>query len=170
MSETGMTPDGAITHNDDDAPSRNHAPVIIAIVLILAAFGYLLYGNISKNLTWNLTPNELLAKGPSAYDHAVRLGGLVVPGSVQWDSDKSGVAFQVRDTVGPVINVHSKGTPTAMFREGIGVVVEGKYERTNAGAMFNATNLMVKHSNEYKPPAGMVKSKKDEMFNTLIKS
>ena len=35
-----------------------------------------------------------------------------------------------------------------MFREGIGVVVEGRYD----GAMFTAERLMVKHSNEYHPP------------------
>ena len=51
-----------------------------------------------------------------------------------------------------------------MFRDGIGVVVEGRYERDG---IFQATNLLVKHSNEYHPPkAG---EKPQEMYKTLIK-
>jgi cytochrome c-type biogenesis protein CcmE len=36
-----------------------------------------------------------------------------------------------------------------MFRDGMGVVVEGRYRR---GGEFESHNLMVKHSNEYRPP------------------
>ena len=51
-----------------------------------------------------------------------------------------------------------------MFKEGIGVVVEGKY--THEG-VFESTNLMVKHSNEYEPPHG---DKPADMYESLIKS
>lgn len=154
--------------NVEEAPHKNRLPLIIAVVVIIGAFGYLLYGGISKNLTWDMTPNQLLAQGTRAYDRPVRLGGLVVPGSVVWDADRTGVQFKMRDVTGPAIPVHSKGIPSAMFREGIGVVVEGKYTRDGAVPTFHATTLMVKHSNEYKPPAGMT-TKASDSYKTLIK-
>ncbi len=132
---------------------KGRIALVIAVVLILGGFGYLLYGNIGKNLVWNVTPAELLAKGDDAYDRAVRLGGQVAPGSIVWDEGRMGVNFQMQDTDGKQIHVRSKGIPTAMFRDGIGVVVEGKLMKDSPTPVFHATNLMVKHSNEYQPPA-----------------
>ncbi|MEO5509364.1 MAG: cytochrome c maturation protein CcmE [Longimicrobiales bacterium] len=131
---------------------KGKVALIIAAVFIIAAFAVLLYGGIGENLVWNVTPNELLAKGDDAYGHAVRLGGQVAPGSVVRTTGQSGVTFKIRDQTGPPILVHSKGIPTAMFREGIGVVVEGKLAKEGDTPVFHATTLMVKHSNEYKPP------------------
>ena len=49
-------------------------PGTATVVIILAAFGFLLYGGIDKNVVFFLTPNELLARGTAAYDVPVRLG------------------------------------------------------------------------------------------------
>jgi cytochrome c-type biogenesis protein CcmE len=132
--------------------TKGRIALLIAVLLIAGGFGYLLYGGIGENLVWNMTPNELLAKGDAKYEHSVRLGGQVSPGSVVWDEGRQGVQFRMHDVGGGEIVVHSKGAPTAMFREGIGVVVEGKLVRDGGTDVFHATNLMVKHSNEYKPP------------------
>ena len=51
-----------------------------------------------------------------------------------------------------------------MFREGQGVVVEGKLNRAGT---FEANNLMVKHSNEYKAPEHA--EKPQDAYKTLIK-
>ncbi len=126
--------------------------LVVAILVVVGGFGYLLYGGIGENLVWNMTPNELLAKGDERYGHSVRLGGQVSPGSVVWDEGRQGVQFKMHDLTGGEILVHAKGAPTAMFREGIGVVVEGKLMKDESADIFHATNLMVKHSNEYKPP------------------
>lgn len=162
--------------NDNDGATappkrKSRGSLIVALAVIAAGFLYLLYGGIAKNLVWDMTPNQLLAQGVDAYDHAVRLGGLVVPGSVVWDADRTGVQFHMRDVSGPEIEVHSKAIPSAMFREGIGVVVEGKYVQDGPGGrpLFHATTLMVKHSNEYKPPAGM-HPKTSDMYKTLLKN
>ena len=159
------------SHAGDDAataPPKSRMPLVIAVVVIAGAFAYLVYGGIAKNITWDMTPNQLMAQGTKAYDHPVRLGGQVVPGSVVWDADRLGVQFAMRDTTGPAIAVQSRAIPSAMFREGIGVVVEGKYTRDDAGqSVFRATTLMVKHSNEYQPPAGAHKS--SDAYKTLLK-
>ncbi len=118
------------------------------LVVVLGGFGYLLYGGIGENLVYFLTPRELLAKGERAYDAPVRLGGMVVPGSVQWNAERLELRFTVTDGTQQV-RVRSKGAPPQMFRDGIGVVVEGRYRR---GGEFESHNLMVKHSNEYRAP------------------
>jgi len=143
---------------------RRRSALVVAIVIIVAAFGYLLYGGIDKNVVFFLTPNELLTRGSAAYDVPVRLGGLVQPGSVKWDADKLDLRFVVMDSGGQSVNVHSTGAPPQMFRDGMGVVVEGRYHRNGT---FESTNLMVKHSNEYrKPEQG---GRPTEMYKSLQK-
>jgi len=124
---------------------------IAATVVLLSGFGYLAYGGIGDNLVYFLTPSELMARGTSAYEGAVRLGGEVKPGSVQWNAQALDLRFVLTDGTREV-PVRSKGAPPQMFRDGMGVVVEGSYTREG---VFRSTNLMVKHSNEYRaPPAG----------------
>ena len=154
--------------NEPTVRRRSRVPYVIAAIVILSGFGYLLYGGIAENLVFNITPSALLAQGPEAYNRPVRLGGLVKPGTVRWDADRLGVHFQMQDTLGPTVEVYSTGTPTAMFREGIGVVVEGKYVEENGKPLFKATTLMVKHSNEYIAPKAGEKMPA-EMYKSLIK-
>jgi cytochrome c-type biogenesis protein CcmE len=136
---------------------------LVAVIVVLGAFAWLLYGNLDKNIVFFLTPQELLAKGVDGYEVPVRLGGQVKPGSVQWDAKTLDLRFAITDGTGEIA-VRAKGAPPQMFRDGMGVVVEGRYER---GGIFQATNLLVKHSNEYRPPkAG---EKPQDMYKTLIK-
>jgi cytochrome c-type biogenesis protein CcmE len=143
--------------------TRKKAIIIGGVAIIVAAFGYLLYGGLDQNVVYFLTPKELLAKGTKAVDVPVRLGGQVKPGSVVWNDTTLSLRFTITDGTSEVA-VASKGAPPQMFRDGMGVVVEGRYR---ADGTFNCTNLMVKHSNEYRPPkAG---EKPQEMQKTLIK-
>jgi len=143
---------------------RRRATLAVAVVIIVGAFGYLLWGGIDSNVVFFLTPQELLARGADAYDQPVRLGGLVEPGSVQWDADKLDLRFVVTDADGEKVNVRSTGAPPQMFRDGMGVVVEGRYRRDG---VFESTHLMVKHSNEYrKPDHG---ERPQEMYKSLMK-
>lgn len=137
--------------------------LILTALIVLGGFGYLIYGGIDNNLVYFLTPAELLAKGDSVYDKPVRLGGMVVPGTVKWNAKELDLRFVMRDNKGTV-NVHSSKAPPQMFREGQGVVVEGKLNRAG---LFEASSLMVKHSNEYKAPSNM--QKPEEAYKTLMK-
>lgn len=133
------------------------------VVVFVAAFAYMLSGSIGNSLVYFYTPSELLAQGTKAYEAPVRLGGQVVPGSVKWDAPTTDLRFVMQDGKAQV-SVHSTGAPPQMFRDGIGVVVEGKY---SASGTFEATNLLVKHSNEYRPPKPG--QKPQEMYQSLIK-
>lgn len=142
--------------------SRRTLGIGLAALVVLSAFGYLLYGGIGNNLVYFLTPGELLAKGTKAVDVPVRLGGQVVPGSVQWDAAKLDLRFRVTDGQKEVA-VHAMGAPPQMFRPGIGAIVEGRYNRSG---VFEATTLIVRHSNEYHPPAPG--HKPEEVYKSLI--
>jgi len=136
---------------------------IIGAAVVLGTFGWMLYGGLDKNVVFFLTPKELLAKGTQGYDVPVRLGGQVKPGSVKWNDQTLDLRFAIVDGSAEVV-VHSRGAPPQMFRDGMGVVLEGRYGRDS---VFDATSLMVKHSNEYRAPkAG---EKPQEMYRTLIK-
>lgn len=143
---------------------RKRRPMAIAAAAIgVAVFGWLLYGGLDKNVVFFLTPQELLAKGTSGYDVPIRLGGQVKPGSVKWDDKTLKLTFEVTDGKDE-IPVQSSGAPPQMFRDGQGVVVEGRFGRDH---VFNSTGLMIKHSNEYRPPKPG--EKPQEMYKTLIK-
>jgi cytochrome c-type biogenesis protein CcmE len=121
---------------------------VFALVIVLSGFGYLMYGGIGENLVYFHTPGELLARGPDVYERPIRLGGQVVPGTVRWNADELDLRFTLIDE-DVTIDVISRKAPPAMFREGQGVIVEGKLNRNG---VFESSNLMVKHSNEYAPP------------------
>lgn len=137
--------------------------VIVGTILVLAGFGYLVWGGLGSNIVYFLTPSELMARGNAAYDAPVRLGGQVVPGSISWNAEALDLRFQLSDGES-MVEVRSRGAPPAMFRDTMGVVVEGTL--TRAG-LFESTNLMVRHSNEYKaPPEG---HRPVDMYQTLIR-
>ena len=126
----------------------------LGAVVVLGVFGYFAFGGLGSSLVYFLTPSELLAKGRSAYGASVRLGGMVEPGSVRWKPETSDLRFRLIDEDSSV-EVQSAGVPPQMFLEAaqreapIGAVVEGTLDDSG---VFRATNLMVKHSNEYKAP------------------
>ena len=138
--------------------------LILTLLVVLGGFGYLIYGGLDENLVYFLTPSELMAKGDSAHGKPVRLGGMVMPGSVKWDAKAIDLKFQMTDGKTQMI-VHSEKAPPQMFKEGQGVVVEGKL---NKAGVFESTSLMVKHSNEYKAPDHA--EKPEEAYKTLIKA
>ena len=137
---------------------------LAAVGVLVIAFGWLIYGGLDSNVVYFLTPKELLAKGAQGYDKPMRLGGQVKPGSVVWDEHALDLRFAVTDGTGEVI-VHSKGAPPQMFKDGQGVVVEGRYGQDG---VFKSTSVMVKHSNEYKAPAKG--ERPSDMYKSLMKS
>ena len=137
--------------------------LVAGAAALVVTFAWLLYGGLDTNVVFFLTPNELLAKGANGYDVPVRLGGQVKPGSVKWDEKTLDLRFAITDGNGEV-TVHSAGAPPQMFRDGMGVVVEGRYGRDG---VFNSTALMVKHSNEYRAPKPG--ERPQEMYKTLMK-
>ena len=129
--------------------------LLAGAIVILGVLGYFAFGGLGGNLVYFWTPTELLAEGDGAYGTSVRLGGMVVPGSVEWNAEARELRFSLADEDGTTIEVFNAGIPPQMFleaaerQEPIGAVVEGTLTREGT---FRATNLMVKHSEEYRAP------------------
>jgi cytochrome c-type biogenesis protein CcmE len=85
--------------------------------------------------------------GRTAYDQPFRLGGYVVPGSVQHAG--SALDFVVSDGTTRMSVVATVKVP-ALFRAGQGVILEGHESRDGA---FHADTVLVKHNGQYAPPA-----------------
>ena len=153
-----------MTDTINSRPRRRGSRVaLVAGAVVLAGVGYLLFSGIDDNIVYFLTPTELLAKGTEGQGRPVRLGGLVAPKSVQWDADRRDLRFKVTDGA-KIIDVHSTGAPPQMFRDGIGVVLEGRY---HPSGVFESSSVMVKHSNEYQAPKEG--EKPEQLYKTLMK-
>ena len=133
--------------------------MIGAFAAAIAAFLVIAYGGISKNLVYYWTPTDLHAAGDKAYGATIRLGGMVAPHSVKGHTGVSGLEFDVKDATG-IVHVKSTGVPPQMFRENVGVVVEGTMTRSG---YFQCNRLMVSHNNEYRAPKGGHKMSKEEL-------
>ncbi len=132
--------------------NRNRLIAVGALLVAGAALAFIAFGQIGDNLVYYWSPGELLAQGDKAYGPTIRLGGMVVPGSIQWNEAHTGLTFEVGDdhsATAKKVKVQCDQVPPQMFREKIGVVVEGTYD---ASHFFKTSRLMVNHSNEYKPP------------------
>jgi cytochrome c-type biogenesis protein CcmE len=119
-----------------------------ALAVAGIAFFAIASGGIGRNLVYYWGPAEVAKAGEKAVGATIRLGGQVAPGTVKYSADSSSLTFEVRDAKA-VVKVHSSGVPPQMFRENVGVVVEGTM---TAGGVFESNRLMVSHDNEYRPP------------------
>ncbi len=126
---------------------RTRLFMIGAIAVAAAGFAIIAASGINKNLVYYWAPKELNAAGDKAYGATIRLGGMVAPGTVKMGGG-SALDFDVTDYKQSV-HVKASGLPPQMFREGIGVVVEGTMTRNG---YFKGERLMVSHNNEYRTP------------------
>jgi cytochrome c-type biogenesis protein CcmE len=126
---------------------RKRVGLALSACALAGALLYLVVGGIGQNLVYYWGPTEVLAAGPKAQGASIRLGGLVEKGSIV-KGDGSNLRFTVTDGKKSV-PVRCTSVPPQMFREGIGVVVEGTVAADN---VFEAHRLMVSHGNEYRAP------------------
>ena len=123
---------------------------LMVIVLGLAGLGIaaaLILNAFQSNLVFFFSPTQV-AKGEAPTDRAFRIGGLVEDGSVKREADGLTVRFVVTDTA-KSMPVLYKGILPDLFKEGKGVVAEGKL---GADGLFTATQVLAKHDENYMPP------------------
>jgi cytochrome c-type biogenesis protein CcmE len=125
-----------------------HQRLFLALAALSAVVGsgVLAMSAIGDRASYFYAPGDV-AKASPAEGQAVRLGGMVTPGSVKRAADGVTLAFAVYDEASTV-NVVFKGIPPDLFKEGSGVVAEGSFK----SGTFVATNLLAKHDENYMPP------------------
>ncbi len=126
-------------------PKRQRMWFIGISVLVLCAAGLMVMQAFRDNIVFFRTPGELLST-PSLKGQFVRIGGLVVPGTVE-NPNESSHRFHLSDGANELI-IEYQGLLPALFREGQGVVAEG---RLDDGNHFKAERILAKHDENYLP-------------------
>jgi cytochrome c-type biogenesis protein CcmE len=141
---------------------------LVGIGLIAVAVMAIAMTQISSNTVYFYTPDEAQAQAQSLASQNIKVAGMVVAGSREWDAATLKLAFTISDLKNHNIRVKYNGPPPDMFKEGQGVVVEGTI--SSDGQEFAARTLMVKHSEEYKKPtAGGSSMSKELLEKSLFK-
>jgi cytochrome c-type biogenesis protein CcmE len=126
-----------------------HQRLVLVILATAAMIGAVLLAmwGLQDRAAYFVTPSDIAA-GRASTDKAMRLGGMVVKGSLKRDSDGVTVRFTVSDqkATTPVV---FRGITPDLFREGSGVVAEG---RLDPNGLFVADNILAKHDERYMPP------------------
>jgi cytochrome c-type biogenesis protein CcmE len=125
---------------------RSPVPVIVGGALLAVLLGFIVFGNLSKSLEYFVTPTEYKAQPAQYGERTIRLGGLVR--NAVYDRKTLNLKFTVTD-FGASYPVSYQGAVSDLFKENQGVVVRGAF---NGAGVFQANELLVKHSEEYRVP------------------
>jgi cytochrome c-type biogenesis protein CcmE len=128
---------------------RKRRRFIIGGLIILASISYVIYGGMREAMVYFVTPSELKAKPNGSDEKFLRMGGMVVKGSLQKDVKHLTYRFELTDG-STSVPVFFRGLPPDLFAEGKGAVVEGRLARDG---VFQASAIMAKHAEEYSPHA-----------------
>lgn len=141
-------------------PRHKRFAFVIAGLCTLAVAAALILNAFRSNLVFFFSPSQVFAK-ESPQGRNFRLGGLVEAGSMKRQADGVTVMFRVTDTA-KTIPVQYKGILPDLFKEGKGVVTQGKL---GADGVFQATEVLAKHDENYMPPEAADALKKAQEAN-----
>lgn len=136
-------------------PRRKSRLKVVLSVLsgVAVAAGLTLYA-LSQNIDLFYTPSEIIygknndPKTKPEVGQRIRVGGMVVDGSVKRDDKTLKVNFGLND-IGPAIEVEFEGILPDLFREGQGIVAQGTLIEPTK---LKATEVLAKHDENYMPP------------------
>ena len=120
--------------------------LFVCAAIVVAALGWIAVRGLTGSFVYYLTPTDIAVDHQAAVDQRVRLGGYVVPGSV--DRDGGALTFTVSDD-SESLDVVSTGPVPRMFRSGQGVVLEGAL---GEDGRFHSDTVLVKHDGTYRAP------------------
>jgi cytochrome c-type biogenesis protein CcmE len=136
-------------------PRRKQRLLITSSLVIglSLAVGLVLF-SLQQNIDLFYTPTEIIeGKNETGVKpvlgQRLRIGGMVVNGSVKRDSESLKVSFDLIDNGGGLVTVFFDGILPDLFREGQGIVAQGRL--LNA-TQINAFEVLAKHDEEYMPP------------------
>lgn len=119
---------------------------MLALAAVIAA-GLLAVSALKDQAAYFYSPSDVAKQKPPV-DTAMRLGGMVAANSIKREADGVSITFIVEEGQDK-IPVRFKGIAPDLFKEGSGVVAEGKL---SANGEFVADNLLAKHDERYMPP------------------
>ena len=114
----------------------------VAGIVVLAALAFLVFQGLDNATVYFRTADEAVAQRDQLGDRRFRIEGDVVDGSVRQDGNDVSFILTSKSVEVPVLH---KGDPPEMFRPGIPVVLEGRFQ----GDHFSSDRMLVKHSETY---------------------
>ncbi|MGM0526406.1 MAG: cytochrome c maturation protein CcmE [Pseudomonadota bacterium] len=125
--------------------------ILVLVIGVSTAIGLMLYA-MSQSINLFYTPSDFVEpeRGEKApvVGQRMRVGGMVVDGSVERNRDTLEVKFKITDT-GPEVTVLYQGILPDLFREGQGIVAQGELIEPR---VLKASEVLAKHDEEYMPP------------------
>jgi cytochrome c-type biogenesis protein CcmE len=137
-------------------PRHKKAALIVGVLAAVGAGTALVLNAFNSNLVFFFTPSQI-ASQEAPQGRTFRVGGMVVTGSVQREGLT--VRFNVTDTA-KVVPVRYEGVLPDLFKEGKGVVAQGKLM---PDGVFVAKEVLAKHDENYMPPEAADALKQAEM-------
>ena len=129
-----------------NSTQKKRLGLIAGGLIICGAAAALVFNAFEENLVFFFSPSQVAAhEAPEG--RAFRIGGFVQEGSVQRQKDGVTVRFDVTDTA-HTVPVTYKGSLPDLFKEGRGVVAQGKLQN----GVFVADQVLAKHDENYMPP------------------
>lgn len=141
-------------------PRHKRLTLIAAGLATLSLAAWLVLSAFQKNLVFFFTPTQILA-GEAPQGRSFRMGGMVEMNSVKRQADGMTVVFVVTDNAQRV-NVQYRGMLPDLFKEGKGVVAQGKL---GADKLFVAEEVLAKHDENYMPPEAAYAMEKGKETN-----
>lgn len=126
--------------------TQKRLSLVVGGVVIVGAAVALVLNAFEENLVFFFSPSQVAAN-EAPQGRAFRIGGYVKEGSVVRQKDGVTVVFNVTDTA-HTVPVTYKGSLPDLFKEGKGVVAQGKLK----DGVFVADQVLAKHDENYMPP------------------
>jgi cytochrome c-type biogenesis protein CcmE len=120
--------------------------VLVGLVLLSLAAWFVLKA-FQQNMVFFFSPTQVIS-GEAPQGRSFRVGGLVEVGSITREPDGVTASFVVTD-LAQRVTVRYKGLLPDLFKEGKGVVAQGKL---GADRVFVADEVLAKHDENYMPP------------------
>ncbi len=141
-------------------PRHKRLALVAGIVAAVGLVAALVLDAFQSNLVFFYSPSQVAShEAPQA--RTFRIGGMVEKGSLRRDG--TDVSFVVTDTARS-IPVHYTGILPDLFKEGKGVVAQGKLE----GSVFVAREVLAKHDENYMPPEAAEALKRAQQGNPKL--
>ncbi|SMF93735.1 cytochrome c-type biogenesis protein CcmE [Methylomagnum ishizawai] len=129
-------------------PRQKRMTVVGLILVGVSVAAFLALTAFQKNLLYFYTPSQVAA-GEAPKGYPFRVGGLVVPGTVQREANGTTVHFTLSDGGPATVQVVYTGILPDLFREGQGIISIGQL---NPAGVFEAGEVLAKHDENYMPP------------------
>ncbi len=133
---------------------KSRLSILVFVLLGVAVAATLVLYALRQNIDLFYTPSEVIhgknndASTKPQVGQRIRIGGMVVAGTVRRDADSLKVKFDLND-IGPSVSVEYEGILPDLFREGQGIVAQGVLVQPT---LLQASEVLAKHDENYVPP------------------